>query len=178
MRRTILSTLLTAALLVPVGAAYAAPQDDQAELSQTIQVAWLMPGPFTGYATFPQTYLPGGVPECGTGGVQVDIYKYGTDEVRALVEAEVEKANRGLAPVEQVRAFRLLEKELDHDDDEVTATMKVRRKTIYEKFAPLIRDIYGQRVASGESRMANCEPGVSRVSANLKKRIKKSSLPR
>jgi long-chain acyl-CoA synthetase len=64
------------------------------------------------------------------------------DEVRALVEAEVEQANQGLAPVEQVRKFRLLDKELDHDDNEVTATMKVRRKTIYEKFAPLIREIY------------------------------------
>ena len=66
-------------------------------------------------------------------------------EVRDLVAAEIDRANDGLAPVEQVRAFRLLEKELDHDDDEVTATMKVRRKTIYEKFAPLIADIYGQR---------------------------------
>jgi len=65
-------------------------------------------------------------------------------EVRELVAAEIERANDGLAPVEQVRAFRLLEKELDHDDAEVTATMKVRRKTIYEKFAPLIRDIYGE----------------------------------
>ncbi|HQR29947.1 MAG TPA: AMP-binding protein [Anaeromyxobacteraceae bacterium] len=63
-------------------------------------------------------------------------------EVRELVEREVERANQGLAPVEQVRKFRLLEKELDHDDNEVTATMKVRRKTIYEKFAPLIREIY------------------------------------
>jgi long-chain acyl-CoA synthetase len=69
-------------------------------------------------------------------------------EVRALVAAEVDRANEGLAPVEQVRAFRLLEKELDHDDDEVTATMKVRRKTIYAKFAPLIADIYGGREAS------------------------------
>ena len=64
-------------------------------------------------------------------------------EVRELIESEVDKANETLAPVEQVRAFRLLEKELDHDDAEVTATMKVRRKAIYEKFAPLIRDIYG-----------------------------------
>jgi long-chain acyl-CoA synthetase len=63
-------------------------------------------------------------------------------EVRELVEREVDRANQGLAPVEQVRKFRLLEKELDHDDNEVTATMKVRRKTIYEKFAPLIREIY------------------------------------
>jgi long-chain acyl-CoA synthetase len=63
-------------------------------------------------------------------------------EVLELVSREVERANQGLAPVEQVRRFRLLEKELDHDDAEVTATMKVRRKTIYEKFAPLIREIY------------------------------------
>lgn len=64
-------------------------------------------------------------------------------EVRELVAGEVDRANEGLAPVEQVRAFRLLDKELDHDDDEVTATMKVRRKTIYKKFAALIADIYG-----------------------------------
>ncbi len=63
-------------------------------------------------------------------------------EVQDLVAAEVDRANQGLAPVEQVRRFRLLDKELDHDDNEVTATMKVRRKTIYEKFAPLIREIY------------------------------------
>ncbi len=64
-------------------------------------------------------------------------------EVRDLVAAEVERANEGLAPVEQVKTFRLLDKELDHDDNEVTATMKVRRKTLYEKFAPLIGEIYG-----------------------------------
>ena len=69
-------------------------------------------------------------------------------EVRELVSAEIDRANEGLAPVEQVRAFRLLEKELDHDDNEVTATMKVRRKTIYEKFAPLIAELYGPRPAS------------------------------
>ena len=66
-------------------------------------------------------------------------------EVRDLVAAEVDRTNEGLAPVEQVRAFRLLDKELDHDDNEVTATMKVRRKTIYEKFAPLIAELYAER---------------------------------
>ncbi len=73
-------------------------------------------------------------------------------EVRDLVAREIERTNDGLAPVEQVRAFRLLEKELDHDDNEVTATMKVRRKTIYEKFAPLIAEIYGDpRTAASAS---------------------------
>ena len=75
-------------------------------------------------------------------------------EVRELVAAEVERANDGLAPVEQVRDFRLLEKELDHDDNEVTATMKVRRKTIEAKFGPLIREIYApnRRALRGSSR--------------------------
>jgi len=45
--------------------------------------------------------------------------------------------------VKQVRVFRLLDKELDHDDDEVTATMKVRRNTIYRKYSVLIAEIYG-----------------------------------
>lgn len=89
MRRTVVAILLAAALAIPATAAYAAPADDAAESSETIQVAWAMPGPYRGYATFPQTYLPGGVPECGEGGVQVDIYKYGTPEVRALVDALV-----------------------------------------------------------------------------------------
>ena len=75
-------------------------------------------------------------------------------EVRDLIAAEVDRANDGLAPVEQVRAFRLLEKELDHDDDEVTATMKVRRKTIYEKFAPLIAELYGPERAPAAERAA------------------------
>ncbi len=65
--------------------------------------------------------------------------------------AEVDRTNDGLAPVEQVRAFRLLDKELDHDDNEVTATMKVRRKTIYEKFAPLIAELYAERPPRGTS---------------------------
>ncbi|WP_376087580.1 AMP-dependent synthetase/ligase [Roseomonas sp. CCTCC AB2023176] len=62
--------------------------------------------------------------------------------VRELVAREVDKANAGLAPVSQVRRFRLLPKELDHDDDEVTATMKVRRANIAQKYADEIRSLY------------------------------------
>ena len=39
-------------------------------------------------------------------------------------------------------AFHLLSKELDHDDDEVTATMKVRRSKIYEKYTEVIESLY------------------------------------
>jgi long-chain acyl-CoA synthetase len=59
-----------------------------------------------------------------------------------LIAQEVETANDGLAPVEQVKRFHLLTKELDHDDGEVTATMKVRRANIHAKFAAEIESLY------------------------------------
>ena len=60
----------------------------------------------------------------------------------ALVEEEVRKANEKLPPVAQVKRFHLLTKELDHDDDEVTATMKVRRSNIYKKYEAEIEALY------------------------------------
>jgi long-chain acyl-CoA synthetase len=44
--------------------------------------------------------------------------------------------------VESIKKFRILEKELDHDDDEVTATMKVRRQMIEAKYKDLIAAMY------------------------------------
>ncbi|WP_346358585.1 AMP-binding protein [Bosea sp. (in: a-proteobacteria)] len=62
--------------------------------------------------------------------------------VRDLVAAEIERANSQLAPVAQLKRFHLLVKELDHDDDEVTATMKVRRANIAKKYASEIEALY------------------------------------
>lgn len=62
--------------------------------------------------------------------------------VRDLIQREVDKANAKMPQVQQVRKFYLLTKELDHDDGEVTATMKVRRKSVAEKYAQVIEDIY------------------------------------
>ena len=47
-----------------------------------------------------------------------------------------------LAQVSQIRKFHLLPKELDHDDGEVTATMKVRRSSIYKTYAAEIEALY------------------------------------
>ena len=63
-------------------------------------------------------------------------------EIRNLVQDAVNTANAKFARVENIRKFLLLTKELDHDDDEMTATMKVRRATIYKKFAKEIDMIY------------------------------------
>ncbi|MBB1594474.1 long-chain fatty acid--CoA ligase [Achromobacter sp. UMC46] len=63
-------------------------------------------------------------------------------QVRELVQQEVSRANAGLAPVSQIKRFHLLTKELDHDDGEVTATMKVRRASIYRTYANEIETLY------------------------------------
>ncbi len=65
------------------------------------------------------------------------------EEVYDLVRAEVDRVNARFARVENVRKFLLLSKELDHDDDEMTATMKVRRANINQKFAAEIESLYG-----------------------------------
>jgi len=59
-----------------------------------------------------------------------------------LIREEIAKANGTLAQVAHIRKFHLLTKELDHDDDEVTATMKVRRSSIFKKYAAEIEALY------------------------------------
>ncbi|MEP2682103.1 MAG: AMP-binding protein [Sulfitobacter sp.] len=63
-------------------------------------------------------------------------------KVQELIDAEVTKQNRDLARVEQVKKVWLMRKELDHDDGEVTATMKVRRAKIYELYGDQIEALY------------------------------------
>lgn len=65
------------------------------------------------------------------------------EKVRQLVEAEVKRVNDRFARVENVRKFLILSKQLDHDDGELTATMKVRRRIIEDKFREEISTIYG-----------------------------------
>jgi long-chain acyl-CoA synthetase len=66
----------------------------------------------------------------------------GLEAVKKLIQSEVDVVNSKMPQVQQVRKFHLLNKELDHDDGEVTATMKVRRKSIAEKYAGVIEEIY------------------------------------
>ena len=67
-------------------------------------------------------------------------------EIEALIAEEVARVNARFARVENIRKFVILKKELDHDDGELTATMKVRRKAIETKFTDEINTIYGSAV--------------------------------
>jgi long-chain acyl-CoA synthetase len=71
-------------------------------------------------------------------------------EVVELVDAWVQQVNRELAQVEQIKHFRLLPKELDHEDGELTATQKVKRRTIEGQFAELIDSMYADAVGAAQ----------------------------
>lgn len=66
-------------------------------------------------------------------------------QVYELIDREIQEANKEFSRAESIKRFALLDKELDHDDDELTATMKVRRKTVEEKFKDDIDLLYRGR---------------------------------
>ncbi len=63
-------------------------------------------------------------------------------EVIALIEAEVERTNEKFARVEGVKKFRMIPKELDHEDGELTATQKLKRSAVEDAFRDLVEEMY------------------------------------
>lgn len=63
-------------------------------------------------------------------------------EVRALVQSIIDTVNARFATVEQIKKFAMLTKELDHEDGELTATQKVKRKAIATMFADQVEGMY------------------------------------
>ena len=64
-------------------------------------------------------------------------------EVIELMQGVVNETNEKFARVENIRKFRMIPKELDHEDGELTATQKLKRAAMDEMFGELINDMYG-----------------------------------
>jgi len=63
-------------------------------------------------------------------------------EVQALIQSEIDRVNRKFARVEQVKKFFLLDTQLTAEDEELTPTMKLKRKLVQQKYAPQIEAMY------------------------------------
>jgi long-chain acyl-CoA synthetase len=63
-------------------------------------------------------------------------------DVRRLIGTWVDEVNTELANVEQVKKFSLLPKALDHEEGELTATQKVKRRAIASRFGDLVESMY------------------------------------
>jgi len=64
------------------------------------------------------------------------------EEVIALIAEEIDKVNKQVARVENIRKFKIIDKKLYTEDGEVTPTMKVKRKSINAQFGDLIESMY------------------------------------
>ena len=63
-------------------------------------------------------------------------------EVIDLIQGVVDKTNAKFASVEQIKKFRMIPKELDHEDGELTATQKLKRGAMADLFGPLVDSMY------------------------------------
>jgi long-chain acyl-CoA synthetase len=64
------------------------------------------------------------------------------EEVRALIEGVVEDVNRELAHFEQVRGWTILPRDFSPEENEITPTLKLRRRICEEHFASEIEALY------------------------------------
>ncbi len=65
-------------------------------------------------------------------------------EISDLIWGEIERVNAGFARVETIKKFRLIEQQLTAEDDEVTPTMKLKRKFVSEKYKTMIDGMYAE----------------------------------
>jgi len=63
-------------------------------------------------------------------------------DLEKIIRRELDKSAGELAYYEAIRSFKIVEKPFSIENGELTATLKLRRKAIEIKYAPLINDLY------------------------------------
>lgn len=63
-------------------------------------------------------------------------------EVQDLIQTEIDRVNKKFARVEQIKKFFLLDTQLSAEDEELTPTMKLKRKLVQTKYAEQIDAMY------------------------------------
>ena len=62
--------------------------------------------------------------------------------MQGLIQREIETVNAKLARVETIKKFRLIDVLLTPEDEELTPTMKLKRKVVAKKYQALIEGMY------------------------------------
>jgi long-chain acyl-CoA synthetase len=76
-------------------------------------------------------------------GLEEDIAALSHDPlVRALVSDVVDDVNTRFAPVEQIKRFHLLDHDFSHETGELTPTLKLKRRVVYDRYAEVFDALY------------------------------------
>src|SRR4051794_580148 len=87
--------------------------------------------------------LPGFLSDAGIDGDPADLESLVENEqLLEAVQKEVDKANEQMARVEQIKKFKVLPTEWEPGGEELTPTMKLKRKPIAEKYEDEIEALY------------------------------------
>ena len=76
--------------------------------------------------------------------ITLDEAAMGLSDPQGLVQEVVDEVNDGKASFEQVKRFAVLERDFSPEHDEVTPTLKLKRKIVGEHFASEIEALYAQ----------------------------------
>jgi long-chain acyl-CoA synthetase len=76
--------------------------------------------------------------------ITLDEAAKGLSDPQGLIQQVVDEVNEGKASFEQVKRFAVLERDFDPEHDEVTPTLKLKRKIVGEHFASEIEALYAQ----------------------------------
>ena len=87
--------------------------------------------------------VPGFAREHGLEGEPIEKLA-GEEAVIAAVQEGVNRANEDLARVEQIKKFKILPTEWEPGGDELTPTMKLKRKPIVGKYEGEIEALYAK----------------------------------
>jgi long-chain acyl-CoA synthetase len=76
-------------------------------------------------------------------GMPANIATMALDErVHAALQADVDEVNKHFARIEQIKRFRILDRDLTEAGGELTPTLKVKRNVVHGKYADFFADIY------------------------------------
>ena len=64
------------------------------------------------------------------------------EDATSVSKEEIDRVNKKFARVEQVKKFFLLDTQLSAEDEELTPTMKLKRKLVQTKYADQIEQMY------------------------------------
>ena len=83
------------------------------------------------------------VPWAQQNGMSTDLRELAeSDEVRALVQADLDEANANYAQVGQIKKFKILGRDFSLEEGELTPSLKLKRNVVYDRFADDFESLY------------------------------------
>ncbi|HEY2323504.1 MAG TPA: long-chain fatty acid--CoA ligase [Thermoanaerobaculia bacterium] len=85
-------------------------------------------------------------------GVQASSHEalVGNNKVKAIFQSEIDRFNQSLDRQEKIRRFALLPRDFTIDEDEITPSLKVKRKMIDKKYKDVIDSMYADEAMMDE----------------------------